>query len=145
MYFVISEVTSIRSGLRKRKRAESPQPTEPQITEEWVEEDKLELWEIKYIGEKQEKSKAVTTTRSTSQRINDANNSNVASPVVIQGNSKAAPVKTNEEIKDKMEQQLKLQRAAQQQKKVVEAKTTQGMYFLLFLLQFTFSNAISLT
>lgn len=48
----IREVQSIRSGLRKRKRAESPQQTEPQVTEEWVDEDKLELWEIKQYGEK---------------------------------------------------------------------------------------------
>jgi len=45
-------VTSIRSGLRKRKRAESPQSTEPQVTEEWVEEEKLELWEIKQYGDR---------------------------------------------------------------------------------------------
>lgn len=49
---VITEVTSIRSGLRKRKRAESPQNTEPQVSEEWVEEDKLELWEIKQYGDR---------------------------------------------------------------------------------------------
>ena len=45
-------MTSIRSGLRKRKRAESPQSTEPQVTEEWVDEDKLELWEIKQYGDR---------------------------------------------------------------------------------------------
>lgn len=50
--FLLLEFTSIRSGLRKRKRAESPQKTEPQVTEEWVDEDKLELWEIKQFGEK---------------------------------------------------------------------------------------------
>lgn len=48
----VREVQSIRSGLRKRKRAESPQQTEPQVAEEWVDEDKLELWEIKQYGEK---------------------------------------------------------------------------------------------
>lgn len=48
----IREFTSIRSGLRKRKRAESPQKTDPQVSEEWVDEDKLELWEIKQFGEK---------------------------------------------------------------------------------------------
>lgn len=58
--FLVLEVTSIRSGLRKRKRAESPQPTEPQITEEWVDEDKLELWEIKFMGEKQEKGTPIS-------------------------------------------------------------------------------------
>lgn len=68
--FVLTEVTSIRSGLRKRKRAESPQPTEPQITEEWVEEDKLELWEIKLMGEKAEKAKLMTT-RSCTMKNNE--------------------------------------------------------------------------
>lgn len=48
----VREVTSIRSGLRKRKRPESPQSMDPQVSEEWVDEDKLELWEIKQYGEK---------------------------------------------------------------------------------------------
>jgi nucleosome-remodeling factor subunit BPTF len=48
----VREVTSIRSGLRKRKRAESPQQTDPQVNEEWIDEEKLELWEIKQFGEK---------------------------------------------------------------------------------------------
>lgn len=45
-------MTSIRSGLRKRKRPESPHSTEPQVSEEWVDEDKLELWEIKQYGDR---------------------------------------------------------------------------------------------
>lgn len=48
----VREVTSIRSGLRKRKRAESPQTTEPQVNEEWIDEDKMELWEIRQYFEK---------------------------------------------------------------------------------------------
>lgn len=48
----VREVTSIRSGLRKRKRAESPQQTDPQVNEEWIDEDKLELSEIKQYFEK---------------------------------------------------------------------------------------------
>lgn len=48
----VREVTSIRSGLRKRKRPESPQSMDPQVSEEWVDEEKLELWEIKQYGEK---------------------------------------------------------------------------------------------
>lgn len=52
IYLTFTEVTSIRSGLRKRKRPESPQSTDPQVTEEWVDEDKLELWEIKQYGER---------------------------------------------------------------------------------------------
>lgn len=49
---VRSVETSTRLGLRKRKRAESPQHTEPQVTEEWIDEDKLELWEVKQYGER---------------------------------------------------------------------------------------------
>lgn len=52
IFILFTEVTSIRSGLRKRKRPESPQSTEPQVTEEWVDEDKLELWEIKQYGDR---------------------------------------------------------------------------------------------
>lgn len=48
----LAEVTSIRLGLRKRKREEAPQSTEPQVTETWVDENKLELWEIKQFTEK---------------------------------------------------------------------------------------------
>ncbi|KAH8408542.1 hypothetical protein KR215_007131 [Drosophila sulfurigaster] len=120
----IREVTSIRSGLRKRKRAESPQPTEPQISEEWVDEDKLELWEIKFIGEKQEKARLATVTRSVASRQLEATNGGAAnspsngSPAG--GRVLLAP-KPNEEVKDKMEQQLKLQRAAHQQRKILNS------------------------
>lgn len=54
-FFSILEFTSTRLGLRKRKRADSPQHTEPQVTEEWIDEDKLELWEIKQYGERYKK------------------------------------------------------------------------------------------
>ncbi|XP_067647631.1 nucleosome-remodeling factor subunit NURF301 isoform X2 [Eurosta solidaginis] len=121
----IREVTSIRSGLRKRKRAESPQPTEPQVSEEWVEEEKLELWEIKLMGERHEKSRQAAMTRSVALRqaaeqagaspssssASSAGGSNGSTPKVV------ISAKTSEEIKEKMEQQLKLQRAAHQQKK----------------------------
>lgn len=45
-------MTSIRSGLRKRKREETPQSTEPQVSESWIDESKLELWEIRQYGDK---------------------------------------------------------------------------------------------
>ncbi|CAG7825806.1 unnamed protein product [Allacma fusca] len=51
----IREVTPSRSGLRKRKRAESPDKTDPLIVEEWVDEDKVELWEIRLYGDKQDR------------------------------------------------------------------------------------------
>ena len=44
--------TPQRSGLRERKRAESPKQTEPSVTEVWVPEEELEIWEIKQFGEK---------------------------------------------------------------------------------------------
>jgi hypothetical protein len=42
----------MRVGLRKRKREEAPQNTEPKVTEEWIDEDKLELWEIKQYNDR---------------------------------------------------------------------------------------------
>ncbi|XP_041673909.1 nucleosome-remodeling factor subunit NURF301 isoform X2 [Drosophila eugracilis] len=119
----IREVTSIRSGLRKRKRAESPQPTEPQISEEWVDEDKLELWEIKFIGEKQEKARLSAVTRSVASRQLETNSNNGPSTSTNgtpagAGRVQLAP-KSNDDVKEKMEQQLKLQRAVHQQRKLV--------------------------
>ena len=49
---ITEKYTPQRSGLRERKRAESPKVTEPSVTERWVPEEKLELWEIKMFGEK---------------------------------------------------------------------------------------------
>ncbi|XP_043650026.1 nucleosome-remodeling factor subunit NURF301 isoform X4 [Drosophila teissieri] len=119
----VREVTSIRSGLRKRKRAESPQPTEPQISEEWVDEDKLELWEIKFMGEKQEKARLSAVTRSVASRQLEAsgsNGSNTSTNGALGGAGRVqlAP-KSSEDVKEKMEQQLKLQRAVHQQRKLV--------------------------
>ncbi len=54
----------IRSGLRKRKRAESPQSSEPKVVEEWVEEEKLELWEIRAYKERLERDRNASITRS---------------------------------------------------------------------------------
>ncbi|XP_015175523.1 PREDICTED: nucleosome-remodeling factor subunit NURF301 isoform X2 [Polistes dominula] len=103
----IREVTSIRSGLRKRKRPESPQNTEPQVTEEWVDEDKLELWEIKQYGDR---SRSGVPQSAGGQNRNSGTNSDQ----LVSG--KATP----EEIKEKMEQQLRMQRAAHQQKRALE-------------------------
>ncbi|XP_026495038.2 nucleosome-remodeling factor subunit NURF301 [Vanessa tameamea] len=100
----VREVTSIRSGLRKRKRAESPQNTEPQVTEEWVDEDKLELWEVRQYGERAERVTPVT--RTSTGKLPQRN---------------IAPALPNaSDLKDKMEQQLREQRAAHQQKRALE-------------------------
>lgn len=100
----VREVTSIRSGLRKRKRAESPQNTEPQVSEEWVDEDKLELWEVRQYGERTERATPVTRT-STGK---------------LPQRTPAAPPPNASDLKDKMEQQLREQRAAHQQKRALE-------------------------
>ncbi|XP_014211852.1 nucleosome-remodeling factor subunit NURF301 isoform X2 [Copidosoma floridanum] len=112
----VREVTSIRSGLRKRKRPESPQSTEPQVSEEWVDEDKLELWEIKQYGERVEKAntQVITRSRSGPQTVILNSNKNAAGDQLVSGKVSA------EEIKEKMEQQLKIQRAAHQQKRALE-------------------------
>ncbi|XP_015116667.1 nucleosome-remodeling factor subunit NURF301 isoform X2 [Diachasma alloeum] len=103
----IREVTSIRSGLRKRKRPESPQSTEPQVSEEWVDEDKLELWEIKQYGDRSRSGGPQTGSFANRGSLASASESLT---------SKATP----DEIKEKMEQQLRIQRAAHQQKRVLE-------------------------
>lgn len=130
--FFITEVTSIRSGLRKRKRAESPQPSEPQISEEWVEEDKLELWEIKLIGEKIERAKLTATTRSiTQQRQSDASTSNINTTPNSLNKSLPSSKNINDDVKEKVEQQIKMQRAsANAQKKVsdINKSSLQGIF-----------------
>ncbi|XP_015431575.1 PREDICTED: nucleosome-remodeling factor subunit NURF301 [Dufourea novaeangliae] len=118
----VREVTSIRSGLRKRKRPESPQSTEPQVTEEWVDEDKLELWEIKQYGDRLEKANAQIITRSRSgqpQSVGAGSNRNTGSNSSM-GDQLVSGKATPEEIKEKMEQQLRMQRAAHQQKRALE-------------------------
>lgn len=42
----VREGNPIKSRSRKQKRAESPLQTEPQVTEEWINESKLKLWKI---------------------------------------------------------------------------------------------------
>ncbi|CAH1971965.1 unnamed protein product [Acanthoscelides obtectus] len=135
----VREVTSIRSGLRKRKRPESPQNTDPQVTEEWVDEDKLELWEIKLYGEKLEKANQQVITRSRTGNLpppkaivtavtEEGKPGAVTTAVAGAGSGTPAVMavsgkQTPEEIKEKMEQQLRLQRAAHQQtKRALEVK-----------------------
>ncbi|XP_055631397.1 nucleosome-remodeling factor subunit NURF301 isoform X2 [Toxorhynchites rutilus septentrionalis] len=142
----VREVQSIRSGLRKRKRAESPQQTEPQVSEEWIDEDKLELWEIKLYGEKQEKlaaAQVLPITRTSTGKLpptrhitsSSGDSSNSSTPT-SNGNSASGSSLANksaiisskasrEEITEKMEQQLRLQRAAHNQKRAMELKQQQ--------------------
>ncbi|XP_039292245.1 nucleosome-remodeling factor subunit NURF301 isoform X2 [Nilaparvata lugens] len=133
----IREVTSIRSGLRKRKREEAPQSTEPQVTETWVDENKLELWEIKQFGDKLEKAVLAQTQVSSGTRsrvLSASGGSGKAAAVGGGGDTKGAAdaKQTPEEVKEKLEQQLKAQRVAHQQKRQLAdhaqkaTPTTQG-------------------
>lgn len=147
----VREVQSIRSGLRKRKRAESPQQTEPQVSEEWIDEDKLELWEIKLYGEKQEKlaaAQAQHVTRTSTGKLpvnrpastSSGESSNSSTPTNNGSSSNNNPSSGNipnksavisskasrEEITEKMEQQLRIQRAAHNQKRALELKQGQS-------------------
>lgn len=137
---IFTEVTSIRSGLRKRKRAESPQPTEPQISEEWVEEDKLELWEIKFIGEKIEKTKLMTTTRSVAQqRQSDSSSSSVNSSNGGSNKCMSTVKASSEDVKEKIEQQqqqIKIQRTiGSQLKKTIDVArpSPQGTHIYIYI------------
>ena len=46
------DYTPIRSGLRQRRRPESPKLRKPAQSERWVNEEALELWQIKQYYEK---------------------------------------------------------------------------------------------
>ncbi|KAL5018856.1 hypothetical protein ScPMuIL_004578 [Solemya velum] len=96
--------TPQRSGLRERKRAESPKQTEPSVTEKWTAEETLELWEIKQFGEKLEKQRAAIQEKLGQQKV----------------------TQDTEKLKAQMEIQLKQQRLAIQQKRLLESqgKTT---------------------
>ncbi|XP_045626029.2 nucleosome-remodeling factor subunit NURF301 isoform X1 [Procambarus clarkii] len=98
---------SQRSGLRKRRRAQSPVNTQPQSVEEWVDEDKLDIWEIRFFGERLERA-AVVTKRTVGERGESVQT------ITTQGASPA-------EIRARMEEQLKIQRANFNQKRALES------------------------
>ncbi|KAG1687147.1 Nucleosome-remodeling factor subunit BPTF [Nymphon striatum] len=94
------KVVSQRKGLRERKRAESPVNKAPSVTEIWMPEEDLELWEIKQFGEKVEKQQKDAREK------------------VSQHQAQA----TAAQIKAQMEEQLKQQRLALQQKRLQESQ-----------------------
>lgn len=151
-----SENTPSRSGLRKRKRPETPQKTEKQVSEEWVDEDQLQLWEIKLFGERyvfvilsmyfldiyyfefnrlekallQPVTRASTGKLPSNRAVSEVSTPNRANSAVrtvpttsISSNSKQVVInqKTNaDEIKEKMEQELRIQRAEHHKKRTLE-------------------------
>uniref|UniRef100_A0A0L8FKB1 Uncharacterized protein n=2 Tax=Octopus bimaculoides TaxID=37653 RepID=A0A0L8FKB1_OCTBM len=102
--------TPQRSGLRERKRAESPKQTEPSVTETWTPEEQLELWEIKQFGEKLEKQRAALQEK-TSQQSSVGASSSPSSSGLPQNAA---------QIKAQMEMQLKQQRLNLQQKRLLQ-------------------------
>jgi nucleosome-remodeling factor subunit BPTF len=116
----VREVQSIRSGLRKRKRADSPQQTDPQVNEEWIDEDKLELCEIRQYFEKETRANLIPTTRTSTGKLPLPRQMEVASDpttrILVRRPATAA------ELKEKMETQLRLQRDQNNQKRAEELK-----------------------
>ncbi|XP_013060531.2 nucleosome-remodeling factor subunit NURF301-like isoform X2 [Biomphalaria glabrata] len=97
--------TPQRSGLRERKKVETVRQTEPSVTEVWVPEEVLELWEIKQFGEKLEKQRQALLDRADKS----------ANPLTTVSASQ-----NTAQIKAQMEQQLKQQRLALAQKRIQE-------------------------
>ena len=57
------DYSPIRSGLRKRKRPESPVNADPRVEEIWIDELDLELWEIKAYRDRCDREKSAVATR----------------------------------------------------------------------------------
>lgn len=85
--------------MRERKRPESPQQKGPSVTETWVHEEELEIWEIRMFGEKKEKEGLLVKQKAAEQLQKE----------------------NAERIKKQMEEQLKKQREAFTAKKQAEA------------------------
>lgn len=98
--------TPQRLGLRTRKRAESPKQKEPSVSDVWVAEETLELWEIKLFGDKVEKQRIAMQEKLQEQQKQA---------------QKLEAQKKNEmnatQLKAQLEEQLKAQRLAMQQKR----------------------------
>ncbi|XP_055932201.1 nucleosome-remodeling factor subunit BPTF-like isoform X2 [Argiope bruennichi] len=92
--------TPQRSGLRERRRPESPENKLPTVSESWVPEEDLDLWEIREFGEMIEKKKR--------EHLRDRQ--------AHQQSQQSA-----EKIKAQMEAQLVQQRLALQQKRLLES------------------------
>lgn len=91
-------MTPQRTGLRERRRPESPQHKGPTVTEVWVPEEDLELWEIRQFGEKIEKQQLAVREKLAQVHAQQS----------------------ADKIRAQMEAQLKQQRLAMQQKRLQE-------------------------
>lgn len=125
---------SYRTGLRQRKQREDPTPSQPTMVETWVPEESLELWELKLFGDQQAQKLAATpaTSAGMSQGNRDglaglSSSASHASPGLSasgSGLAKLTKPQTSEEmvaVKAQIEEQLKAQRLAMQQKRVLSS------------------------
>ena len=110
----VREVTPSRSGLRKRKMVEAPRLSQPIVTEEWVDEDRLDLLVMKHYHERIERAAAAAAANTGSTTPG----SNLTRIKCTPGQTLGPGGKplSAEEMKNQMEQQLRAQRTAHQQK-----------------------------
>ncbi len=104
--------TPIRSGLRKRKREEAPVKTEPEVLEQWIPEEKLELWEVRAYRDKLERDRNAAVTRTRTGAA-------IREPQRLDPGLQEQQKKTD--MKAKMEEQLK----SQQNRSVLTPQTQQ--------------------
>ena len=112
----VREVTPSRSGLRKRKMVEAPRLSQPIVTEEWVDEDRLDLWVIKHYHERMERAATATATSAATTLTSNLNRLKGSTGTTGTMTGPGGKTMTMEEMKEKAEQQLRAQRAAHQLK-----------------------------
>ncbi|GFQ93826.1 nucleosome-remodeling factor subunit NURF301, partial [Trichonephila clavata] len=113
--------TPQRSGLRERRRPESPENRLPTVTESWVPEEDLDLWEIREFGEMIEKKKR--------EHLRD----------------RQVHQQSTEKIKAQMEAQLQQQRLALQQKRQLESGQASKLPNKISLVSTTLSSSPTTT
>ena len=109
----VREVTPSRSGLRKRKMVEAPKLSQPIVTEEWVDEDRLDLWVIKHYHERMERAAAAVAAGTATTPGSQLTRLKTTPGQALGPGGKPL---TMEELKAQAEQQLRAQRAAHQLK-----------------------------
>jgi nucleosome-remodeling factor subunit BPTF len=101
--------------LRKRKRAESPDKTDPVIIEEWVDEDKIEIWEIKLYHEKLDRKgdypKSLTPSTRTKSGVTLSKPEKYDPSTPDKGDKTISATKAAEMVREQMETEMKMQRA----------------------------------
>merc|ERR1719228_1606864 len=104
------DYSPIRSGLRKRKRAESPVSADPRVEEDWVDETDLELWEIKAYRDRVDRDRERLTTRRQAGIITKAPEK--FDPSDTERTRKVLGSSSLQDLKAKTEESMREQRAA---------------------------------